>query len=149
MGIFNASIFNNAIFNTGTQATPAVETPTEQPAGRRRRRRHQLFIVKHRGEEHEFLSWEGVEAFVAEVRAEAKLEKRKARNSKRPVVRIEVPKPFQEELYRFDLPDLRPMLKALDMEAVREVMIRFDLFSMKRMIEEDENEAEAEWLLLH
>jgi hypothetical protein len=125
---------------------PVVESNRETPAGRSRRRRIEVFRVRYKGEDREFVSTEGLLAYLVEVRADAAAKPRKGKP--RAVVKITVPPEFQKELYSFDLPDIRPMVKRLDLEAVQEVMSRFHLLSVKRA-EDDDDEEESEWLLLY
>ena len=117
--------------------------PTEQPAGRSRRKRLQ-YRVRYKGQEYEAFSIEEVEMLIAQFKAQAAEDlaqlppRQMRRKAKRPVAKVEIPAETQAELYKYDLPNVAPLLAAFDFDALRTVMDRLE--AIRSQIEQDEDE---------
>lgn len=136
---FRGSFFSGEFFSPSTSG------------GGRARRRRQRYLVRYNGQEYYADSIAEVEALASDFREQAAEElknlppRAKRRKAKRPAIRIEAGEELQQELYKYDLPNVAPILAAFDFERMRAIMDRLDAI---RSQQDMDDESDVEILLL-
>lgn len=125
---------------TCQDVTPEAQEPSGGAGSKRKRQR---WIIRKNGRDHIAETLSEAQRLIDALREVEAVEKPKKRNKKRPVAKLEAPQGLQAELYKYDLPNIAPMVKSFDFSGLQAVMDR--LYMIQQAIEEEE----IEMLVLH